>query len=71
MFYDTLAKAFLEKVTFRNFKNNDYAIKFLDSSDHYLPQCISGMKGVLFQNISVTKRIFIGSTVLIFYLFLC
>lgn len=54
--YDTSVKSILSNVTFRNMSNlapfNDYAVRMMDHSDHYLPQGINGITNVRFEGVS-------------------
>lgn len=52
-FYDTWVKTILSRVTFRNFVNaSQYAVRFMDHSDHYTPQGINAVKGLTFTNVT-------------------
>ncbi len=53
-FYDTSVKSILSNVTFRNFSRplGDYAIRYMDHSDHYTPQGINSVYQLRFEDVS-------------------
>jgi hypothetical protein len=55
-FYDTWVQTILVNITFRNFTGaSDYAIRYMDHSDHYLPQGINAVLGLRFEDTPVTS----------------
>jgi hypothetical protein len=52
-FYDTYVQTILVNITFRNFSTfyGDYAIRYMDHSDHYHPQGINSVKNIRFEGV--------------------
>lgn len=58
-FYDTWVQIILSNVTFRDvsYAHSDCALRYMDHSDHYLPQGINSVRGLKFQNVDLQARV--------------